>query len=168
MKQLAIYGLLLVMLVIAGCPVLTKNSIDNGSTDVPSWLPGKWQEFDKDGKPKTSAYFLEKGTGKGKLKYYEIKTDGTVDRTSGKEAILSGIDGNLYLSVYTPADDMSEEGYYLFKLRKVSNTEMVLDGIKEHAIDYEATQAEIKKFITNAKEDAAIYEATDSYTYKKK
>ncbi|MCD6010933.1 MAG: hypothetical protein K0Q79_795 [Flavipsychrobacter sp.] len=168
MKRIAVYSLLAVMLVIAGCPVLTKNSIDNGSYDVPAWLPGKWQEVDKDGKPKTSAYLLEKGSGKGKLKYYDIKTDGTVDRATGRDMILSSIDGNIYLSAYTPADDMSEEGYYLFRLRKVSNTEMVLDGIKEHAIDYEATQADIKKFITNAKEDAAIYEATDSYTYKKK
>lgn len=167
MKQLAIYGLLLVMLVIAGCPVLTKNSIDNGSADVPSWLPGKLQEVDKDGKPKTSAYLLEKG-GKAKLRSYDLKADGSADRTTGRDVILSLIDGNIYLSVYNPADDMSEEGYYLFRLRRVSSTEMVLDGIKEHAIDYEATQAEIKKFITNAKEDAAIYEATDSYTYKKK
>lgn len=168
MKRIAVYSLLAVMFIISGCPVLTKNSIDNGSYDVPSWLPGKWQEVDKEGKPKTSAYLLEKGSGKGKLKCYDIKSDGAVDRATGKDVILSSVDGNIYMSVYTPSDDVSEEGYYLFRLRKVSNTEMVLDGIKEHAIDYEATQAEIKKFIENAKDDAPIYEAADSYTYKKK
>lgn len=166
MKRLAVCSLLLIMLVLTGCPVLTKNSPDAGSYEVPSWLPGKWQETDMSGKTHDS-YYLEKDKGTGRLKYYETNSEGKINRTAGKPAILSAAGGKIFMSVYTPGDDMTEEGYYIFEFRKVNNTTFVLAAIKEHNIDYDATQADIIKYLQDNKDNDDIYDPAETTTYKK-
>ncbi len=166
MKQLAIYSLILMMLVLTGCPVLTKNSIDDGSYDVPKWMAGKWQAFDKEGKAK-DIYFLEKGEKKGNMKCYDDDGNGKADQGKMHQVILSTVGSRTFLCYYTPEDDVSDEGYYLFELRKVSNKEFQLAGIKEHAIDYHATQAAIVKYLEQNKDNDGIFDPAEVSTYKK-
>lgn len=155
------------MFFVCGCPVLTKNSIDEGSFDVPAWLPGKWCEVDKDGKLKEEGYLLEKTGKKGLIKCYDISAGGVADKAKQREVILSKVGSKVYMSVYTPADDMTEEGYYLFEFRKVSNTEFVLAGIKEKALDYLASPADIRDYLKDNMYNTLIFDQDGPYTYRK-
>ena len=101
------------------------------------------------------------------MKCYEVDSTGRPIYSNLKPVIISSIAGKIFLNFYNPGDDMSEEGYYLFEFRKVSNTEFVLAGIKEHKIDYEATPAEIKRFLEKNKNDKDLFDPAETSTYKK-
>lgn len=167
MKRIAVYSLLLMMFVLSGCPVLTKNSIDNGSYEVPEWLTGKWYEYSATGKY-NSGYLFEKDATKGRLKCYDIDSVGKVDRTHVRAVILSSVAGKLFMNVYTPPDDMSEEGFYLFEMRKVNSGEFVLASLMEHSIDYDASQKEIVHYIETNKDGKGFYEPKGETTYVKR
>jgi hypothetical protein len=163
MKQFLTYGLLAVMLVLAGCPVQTKNSIDNGSYSVPAWMYGTWR---KSGSSSKTSYLLEKDERKGYLKRYSVDSTGKV----GKEAqpvVMSTIGDKIFLSVFTPADDMDQQGYYLYEFRKVGNKEFMLVPLKEKSIDYNATSEEIKRYIQERLNSTELYDLGDMETYVK-
>ncbi len=160
MRRLAVCSLLVGMFFLSGCPVILKNSIDDGTCDVPSWLPGRWHEVTTLGK-KGDEYFLEKDLKKGHLKYYEIDSVGKVNYHTGKDMVLSVIGNKTFLSAYHQGDAFMEEGYYYFELRKVSNSELVIAGIKEHSLDYEATRLEILKFLNDNKDKEAIFDPNE-------
>lgn len=165
MKKIAFFSLVLAMFALSGCPLATKNSIDSGSYDVPSWLPGKWGSINKDGQT-GDIYFVEKDSRKGILKCFEDSL-GKPNRNKMRPMILSSVAGKIYMSVYNPADDMTEEGYYLFEFRKVSNTEFILAGLKEHKIDEDATSAEIIKFLETNKTSSSLVDSGEITRYKK-
>lgn len=165
MKQATLVLLTFCMIGLCGCPLLTKNSVDNGSYDVPSWLPGTWCEIDKDG-AKKNCYLLENGNKKGVLTCYDITTAaGKADRTKPVPVILSSIGGKVYMSVYTPPDDMSQEGYYLFELHRKSDKEFELDGVKENAIGYDAEAKDIMALLK--KGSTEIIDPNEVSRYKK-
>ena len=166
MKQLAIYSLLIAMFFLAGCPVLTKNSIDEGSYEVPKWLPGKWHEV-KDGHKKNEGYFLKKADKTGNLTCYDIDSAGRVDNQSARRIILSTVGNKIFLSAFSPADGNNEEGYYLFEFRKISEKEFELFGIKEHSIDYDATSKDILAYLDANKNNKDVYSVDDDTIYKK-
>ena len=166
MKQLAVYSLLVAMFLLAGCPVLTKSSIDEGSYDVPKWLPGKWHEV-KDGHKKNEGYLLKKADKTGNLTCYDIDSAGRVDNQSARRIILSIVGNKIFLSAFSPADGNNEEGYYLFEFRKISVKEVELGGIKEHYLDYDATSKDIIDYLDANKDNKEIYSDEDKTIYKK-
>ncbi len=134
---------------------------------MPDWLPGKWYEYSATGKYRTG-YLLEKGAQKGRLKSFDIDSVGNVDRKTVREVILSSVAGKVFMNVYTPADDMSEEGFYLFEMRKVNSGEFVLASLMEHSIDYDASQKEIVHYIETNKDGKGFYEPKGETTYIKR
>lgn len=165
MKYISSLVLVLCMIVLTGCPGLTQNSIDNGSCEIPTWMPGKWIEYTKDGKKKTG-YVLEQTNKKSMLNCYESDTSGKLKKGDLMPVTLSNIGGAMYLNVYTKDDGNGKAGYYLIKLRKVSNTEFTLKGVKEHELDYKASQTEIQKFLTSNKDNDHIFDEGET-TYRK-
>jgi hypothetical protein len=167
MKNLFVCSLLVLMFVLTGCPVSTKNSIDNGSYDVPSWLAGKWCEIDSAGNTK-DCYKIENGTQKGKLTYWELDAKGAQKDMNPRPMVLSKIKDRVFLSAYVPGDGTTEDGYYLFEFRKVSNSEFLLAGIREHSIDEDAEQADIAKYIEKNMNDKSLFPKEEISRYKKK
>lgn len=137
------------MLILSACPAHTTRPIDKGSYEVPGWLSGKWTELGKDGKKKDT-YILEKSKAKGQFKCYVLDSAGA-SHLVYDPIIMSNVGGKVYLSVYSPADDMSSEGYYLFEFRKENDKEFSLVEIKEDIISENATSAEIASFLAGAK-----------------
>ncbi len=166
MKKLAVYSLLVAMFLLAGCPVLTQNSIDEGSYEVPKWLPGKWHEV-KDGHKKKEGYLLKKGDKTGNLTCYDIDSTGRIDNQSARRIILSTVGNKIFLCAFSPADGNNDEGYYLFEFRKRSEKEFELVGIKEHSIDYDAASKDILAFLSANKDNTDIYSNDDETIYKK-
>ncbi len=166
MKHLAVYSLLLIMLVLAGCPVLTKNSIDEGSYEIPSWLTGTWREVDKEGKMKNT-YVFKKEAKKGNLICLEADSTGKPYEGKSRKVVMSTVDSKVFLCAFEAAGDMNEEGYYIFEFRKVNNKEFILAGIKEHEIDYDAPPADIKAFLLKNKDNTGIYDAAETSRYVK-
>lgn len=167
MKHLLIFSLLAFMFVLTGCPVSTKNSIDNGSYDAPSWLTGKWCEIDSAGNSK-DCYMIASGTKKGNLAYWEVDAKGVKKDMNTRPLVLSKIKDKIFMSAYVPGDGTTEDGYYLFEFRKVSNSEFILAGMKEHSIDEDASQADIVKFIENNMNDNSLFPKEETSRYKKK
>lgn len=157
MKQLLTYGLLAATLLLAGCPYQSDVPIDKGSCSVPSWLPGKWQEI--------------KQNGDGAV--YDVKPDNSnaslllVSSTaeSFRKIYLSKIGNSVFISVYEPGDDVSDEGYYIFRLMKKSSTEIELLPVKEHA-DV-AAAGSLKEFLRLHENDDMVYEKAELARYKK-
>ena len=166
MKQIAVYSLVICMFMLAGCPAKTLHSIDNGSYEAPSWLPGKWVELDKDGQKK-DIFLLKKDGHQGHLTCYEVDSSGKADHSKPSPVIMSTIGGKTFLCFYDKGDDASDKGYYLFQFRKVSNTEFILAAIKENLIDYDAESSEIVKFLEQNKDDESIYNPDETVHYKK-
>lgn len=166
MKRIVVYSLLAAMFLLAGCPLLIKNSIDEGSCDVPKWLPGKWHEV-KDGHTKKEGYLLKNGNKKGNLACFDIDSAGKVDYLSERRIILSTVGKKLFLCAYNPADGNTEEGFYLFEFRKINETEFELAGIKENEIAYDATPKDIIAYLTSNIDNKHIYSEDDKTRYKK-
>ena len=166
MKWYAVFGLLSLLLVLTGCPQVTKNSMDEGSYDAPAWLAGKWWSIDANGK-RNDGYYLEKDTKKGNIKCYELDSTGKIKYVDARQVILSTVGNKVFLSFYNSGDDMSEEGYYIYEFRKVSNTEVVLAGVKEHKIGYDAGAEEILTYLEKNKDNKDLYDASETTRYKK-
>ena len=166
MKNTALSLLLIAMFVITGCPLQTKNSIDFGSYEVPAWLPGTWKKVIAKGELAKTGYNLQKQDAKGYLICYDVDSAGNVS-SEGKETILSNVGGKVFIGVYEKGDDASEPGYYIFELRRVSDREMILAGVKEHKVDYDASSAELKKFLEENKNNPSLFDDAETTRYKK-
>jgi hypothetical protein len=158
MKSAAVYGLLALMLVLTGCPAQTDNPVDNGSYAVPSWLPGKWKNY-QDGK--MSHYILEKRKEKGQFTCYSLDSTGA-KKVEYDPVILSKVGKQVFVSA------MSVSSYFLFRLIQVNDTEFKLEEVDDSNNDSDilpaSSSAEIFKFLS-ANKDGDIY--GDTYTYNK-
>lgn len=163
MRYLASVALLICMFALAGCPVMTQNSIDNGTADA-SWMAGKWIEYTASG-TKNGGYLLEKGKTRSSLTCYDMDTLGNRKKTEPMPLIVSEVGGVLYVNAYS--NEENNKGYYLLRLRKISNTEFVLTPVREHEIDYMATRDEIQKFLTENKSNDDILDDAEEKRYKK-
>jgi hypothetical protein len=168
MKQVMIYGLLVAMLLLAGCPVLTKNSIDEGSYAIPSTMNGVWHEMESTGKVKKT-YLIKTGNRKGTLTGYDADGEGTpYASTPVTNVIMSTVKGKVFFFVYKPEDDMDPAGYYIFEFQSVSDKEFKLVPVKEHAVDYNASPEEIAKFLEQNKDNKGIYDLGEVLRYVKR
>lgn len=162
MRQVVIYSLLVIMLGLTGCPIATDNPIDEGSYDVPSWLPGKWST--RSG-PTLSPerYRLEKGKKKGQLKCYSLDTAGNVTGTMDP-IILSKVGDKIFLSAYN-----TDHTYYLFEFKKHTETSFELIEVDEDAftamtdITLAASSAELKKFFEKNKNVESLFGDNAAY-----
>jgi hypothetical protein len=168
MKQVLVYGLLVAMLILAGCPVQTKNSIDEGSYDIPKAMNGVWQEAETSSGKAKKTYVLEVSNRKGNLKCYDADSTGTPDKSKQTPVIMSQVKGKVFLFAYRPEDDMDAAGYYIFEFRPVSDKEFKLVPVKEKSIDYNASPEEITKFLEQNINNNSIYDLSDVVRYVKK
>jgi hypothetical protein len=153
------------MLVLCGCPMMTQNSIDEGSYSVPEWLKGKWYEVKTNGRPE--GYDIEATKDKkGHFQAYSIDSLGN-RKSESFHVILSDVGGVVFWNVYDPGDDMDPAGWYLYKFQKISNNEFVLTAVKEKVIDFAAPQQEIKAFLMKNKDNDAILSPEETAHYKK-
>jgi hypothetical protein len=153
------------MIILAGCPAQTRNSIDNGSYAVPSWIQGTWQRTEN-GSWK-SGYKLEKDSKTGYLKRTTVDSTGKVTDNKPYPVVMSDVGGKIFLSVFMPEDSEAPAGYYLYEFRKVSNKEFTITPVKEKAIDFDASQATIKNFLLENKDNSSIFDASDTWRYVK-
>lgn len=157
MKQLFIYSLLAATILLTGCPYSSDTPVDQGSFPVPAWLAGKWQEV--------------KSGGNGTV--YELKPDkgnssiltATVPGEKEKKIYMSKVGNRVYMSVYEAGDDLGDEGYYIFRMTKKSNTEMELLPLKEHADVSNA--ASLKEFLRQHEDDDTVFEKSELMLFKK-
>ncbi len=78
---------------------------------------------------------------------------------------MSKVGSSVYMSVYEAGDDLGDEGYYIFRMTKKSNTEMELLLLKEHADVSSA--ASLKEFLRQHENDDAVFEKTELMQFKK-
>ncbi len=169
--------LVLIMFILTGCPLITINSIDNGSFVVPEYLPGKWTQLDKNGK-KVDNYVIRPITKNKKgivqcNKIYKKNQDTTLDY----KIIMSEIESKVYINLYSPFPDNANEedvsnnsvlyGYYIYEFRRVSDREFTLSGIKANSLKKDATQYEIIDFLKRNKDNQDIYDPNDFCRFKK-
>lgn len=157
MKPLFIYSLLAAMLLLTGCPYSSDTPVDPGSFSVPAWLTGKWQEVKSDGNG--TVYELKPDKGNSSI------LTATVPGEKEKKVYMSKVGSSVYMSVYEAGDDLSDEGYYIFRMTKKSNTEMELLPLKEHADVGSA--ASLKEFLRQHENDDAVFEKTELMQFKK-
>jgi len=157
MKRLLSGCLLAAMLLLTGCPYESDTPVDQGSYPAPAWLPGKWQLVKQDGTG--TVYDLKANKGNAAL------LEATTSVETIRKIFLSKVGNSIYLSVYEPSDDMSEEGYYIYRLTKKSNTEIELLPVNEH-INISGAGS-LKEFLRQHENDETIFEKSELSTYKK-
>jgi len=165
MKRVLLMGLLAAMFLLTGCPSQTQVAMEP-TDEVPAWLVGTWCKVKGSGE-KGECYRLDKTAKKGVMTRYDVE-GGTALLMSGQEIVLAKVNGHTFVFAYDKGDEAtSGEGYYIFELRKQSDKEFVLAGVKEHAIDYEASREEIRKYLQEHGDDAATYSVAETDTYRK-
>src|SRR5687768_9338188 len=154
MKKLAFAAIFICMFILCGCPVLTQNSMYEGSYKVPSWLAGTWKLASKTGSETTSSYYIEAVKGKtGNILVYSVNSSGVREKT-GRKCTVSDIGRQAFLSAYDAGDDeMNDPGWYIHKFEEISKNEFELIPVKEYAISYEAEPAEIKSYLLENKDN---------------
>ena|GEM_PF-4223584 len=157
MKKLAIYCLVLLMLPLAGCPLRTMIPVDDGSADVQPWLRGRWREVTELSRP-AAEWFIERDLRKGNLTIYEADSERKVNYGFAHHAILSSLDGRTYVSLNNDDPDGTDEGYYIYELRKVNKDEIVLEGIKANKLPYSASVFELRNLLRVNKNNSAIFD----------
>jgi hypothetical protein len=129
-------------------------------------LYGKWRN---PANPKV-AYLVEKDARKGYFKRYDIDSAGNVGKVA-QPVIMSVVEDRIFLSAFTPADDVEVDGYYLYEFRKVSDKEFKLVPVKEnkvsHALDYDTPSEKIKPYLQQKINDKTIYDLEGIETYMK-
>jgi hypothetical protein len=161
MKQIGLYSLLVIMLALTGCPAHTDHPVDEGSYDVPSWLPGKWSTSYGPSQH-TETYRFENGRKKGRLKCSELDSVGNVKGVYDP-VIMSKVGNKIFLSA------LSTEGYYLFEIVKKSDGVFDLKELDESIVDgsYDisatSSSAQLKAFLLKNKDDDGIYGSTSTY-----
>ena len=158
--------MLAIMFVLTGCPLLTEKSMDEGSYDVPAWLPGNWAEVDSAGNKK-DVYLLKKEDAKGNLKCYDVDGVGKPDMDKVRRVILSKVEDKVFLSIYNSSDNESDNGYYVYQFIMESKTAFTLKGVKEYSIDADSAPADILEYLKKHKDDASIYDPKEVSHYKK-
>ncbi len=147
----------------SGCPLQTSSPIDEGSYTETGWLEGKWERQPSDGSDGES-YVIRKHRKPGNMLVYEVKEGKT--ETKGRSVILSSIGAKIFLSVFEEGDELSDKGYYIYRMIKKSSTAFDLIPVKEHLIEPNTSSRGIRKYL-DENQDAGIYEITDTEHYKK-
>ena len=167
MKKFLFPFLFVGAILLMGCPLQTQKSIDEGSYDVPSWLFGKWKGKAKTDE-KTTTYLVKKVEGnKTKARAYVCDEKGTPN-SEYKDIIFSTVGNKFFINVYEPGDSsLTDPGYYIYKLDKVSEKEFNLLPVLEHKIDYEVEPKELKAWLLEHKDDNSIFDVANIENYKK-
>ena len=175
-RVIAIF-LVLIMFVLTGCPVITIKSIDDGTFVIPSYLPGKWTQFDKDGK-KIDNYVIRPNNKnkKGIVNCNKIYRKDE-DTASDFKIIMSELDGKVYINIYSPLPDSSDSGnesnaptpygYYIYEFRRITDKEFTLSGIRSDAIKSDATRQEIADFLKKNKDNQDIIDPNEFSRFKR-
>lgn len=165
-KKLALYCLVLFLFPLTGCPLLTKIPIDGGSCEVQPWMRGRWHEVNELGKPE-KAWLLERDLQKGNLTIYEIDSEGKPNYAKPGKVIMSNLGGKTFACINNIGDDGTDEGYYIYEFRKISNKEFTLAGIKANKIPYITSIFDLLKFLKDNMNNPNIYDPHETMTYKK-
>jgi hypothetical protein len=154
------------MFLLTGCPQHIEVPLD-ANEEVPAWLAGTWCKVNSQGqKDKTGCYYLEKDKKKGIMTRYE--SDGTTAALlTGQQVVMTRVGDKTYLFVYEKGDGIDEEGYYLFALRKISNTEFELRGVKEHSMAFDASKSTIEQYLREHANDDKLFDPAETVRYVK-
>ena len=167
MKYIFAPLLLIVVLILQGCPLQTKNSIDEGSYDIPSWLPGKWKLMSNDDKT-APIYLLGKDESrKANMLAFPYDSLGNISTDNYYRMILSTVGDKIFVNVYDNGDSGGEEGYYIYLLKIISNTTIKLVGVKESSVDGDIEPEKLKEWLLAHKDDDSIYDSSEEQTYLK-
>jgi hypothetical protein len=144
-----------------GCPYESTQPIDEGSYVVPDWMNGKWQEVKEHG---GGDIFLLGLAGKKEVLNY-IKIDSSGKKDAPVKIILSKVGANVFLNVYEKDDESSSEGYYIFLLKKINDSEFEIWPLKEDlGVN---TPQELKEYLQKNEHNNDIYDTTGIGRYKK-
>ncbi len=164
MKRLSFFLLIGVMFIITGCPLQTSRPVDEGSYTETGWLEGKWDRLASRGSEGKS-YKVEKHRKQGTMLAYDI-INGKINN-EGRVIILSNVGSAIFVSAYEEgSEDLTDKGYYIYKLLPKSNTEFDLIPVKEKSISKNASGRDIRAYLS-ANLDGKIYELKDTEHYKK-
>jgi hypothetical protein len=163
MKKLSLLLLVGVMLFITGCPLQTRQAIDEGSYTSTNWLMGNWTQQKADG-TKGKSYLIKNGDKPGRISVYSIIEGET--EAKPRAVTLSNVGGKIFISAWDESDDAADAGYYIYQMVKKSSTSFELLPVKERSISYDATSEEIRSFL-NEHLSGDIYELKDVEFYKK-
>lgn len=152
-------------ILICGCPLQTENSIDNGSSSVPDWLTGKWKEIRNDGQG--SAYvFMRSNENPFMLKTFTLDSIKNIDESDSNSILLSDVGGKVFFNLYNSIED-GNISYFIFKMDKINDSEIMLHGLKDGSIDYSASQDEIKCFLIQNANSDTIYDTIEPILLRK-
>ncbi len=158
-------GLLAAMLLLTGCPSQTEVTLEPND-EVPAWLVGNWCKIKSSGE-KGECYRLEKSKKKGVMTRYDVENGSALIMT-GQDVVLCKIGKHTFVFAYDKGDETtSNAGYYIYELRKRSDKEFELAGVKEHEIDYGATRDEIRKYLEEHADNPDTYSKAETDTYRK-
>jgi hypothetical protein len=166
MRSFSFLPLLLLLVLLSGCPKEVDESIDDGSYTQTDWLVGKWTCLSGDDKGTEYTVTRDK-TNKAKLISEETGANGDQKRYG---LIMSTVGKNLFASVYEldgDEDDIPTE-YFILKVVKKSNKEMQLWPVKETLAAIGTERDEMVPFLTAHGSEPATYDMEDVVTYRKK
>lgn len=158
MKKIKFFlPLIVITVLIGGCPYASKFPIDAASVKVNPAILGKWE-------PKSSAddlYFI----GKQDDFHYKIeKRTKDNNKPTFYSAHASIIDGETFLNIKN-ADE--ENMYYLYKLElNSSNTKITLKSVTGNIDEKFETAAQLKEFIQKYKSLSFFYDKDEDVFIK--
>ncbi len=166
MKKLAIYCLVLFLLPLTGCPLLIKIPVDQGSYEVQPWLRGRWHEENELGKPE-KAWLVERDLKKGNLTIYDIDSNGNPNYLTPHKVIMSNLGGKTFACINNIADDGTDEGYFIYEFRKISNVEFTLAGFKAGKLPYTTSTSELWKYLKYKMNNPDSYDPKETISFHK-
>ncbi|GEM_PF-2778377 len=165
MKNVVLGVFILLIFVLAGCPMQTKTSIDNGSYKIPEWLIGKWLDQADSTAGPTICRLIPDSKKTGHAMVEVLDSAGKAEESTS--LIFSTVGENIFVSAFVDSNDEYDAGYYLYKFSKKSEKEFELIPLLKEVVDYTITQDSLKKWLTANMNDSTIYDFSDISKYFK-
>jgi hypothetical protein len=164
MRRFSFLPLLLLLVLLTGCPKEVDESIDDGSYTQTDWMLGKWTCVSGDDKG-TEYTVTRDADNKAKLISEEKAVNGDLKKYG---LIMSTVGKNFFASIYEMNEDDIATEYYILKLVKKSNKELELWPVKDTLVAIGTERDEMVPFLKAHGNEPGTYDMEDIVTYRKK
>lgn len=161
MKQVRFFLPLLVMAVmLGGCPYTSEVPIDEPSLKVKNEMLGKWEKKSTD----KDVYTISKAD---KFTYQIEKTGPDSKTPSVYKAFMSEVGGDIFMNMTETGGQSDGKTYILFKVEtNDAGNKITLRGLTENIDEKFTSSAELKKFIKKYKGLSFFYDKDEDVFFK--
>lgn len=161
MKLHILLLLLIFPLFVEAQSYFSTTPVDEGSFDIPSYLAGNWKEQKNQNVGRIYTILINPNV-KGQLQI--VPNYGAMT-----PALLSNVNGRVYVSIYDAGGKEQPEGYYIFRLAAYNETTLKLVPLKVGLAlpQYTTLKEHLSKADTTATEAGYALWFSNVYTTKK-